>query len=397
MQLRHIGELDLLKEVRRRFSSSSQIEDGGVIVGIGDDAAVIAPRKEKLLVTTDMMNEGVHFDLGYTSPFPLGFKLVSVNVSDIMAMGGRPEYLFLDIALKGDADEGFFRELYDGIAAALDVYGMHLLGGDLTSAFRDAVLSATVLGSAGRVVTRGGASPGDKIYVTSTVGDSACGLEILKRLDAESRKTVTSNKFQVTSKDSKDQDSSLVTRHLLLSKGSSLGTLEWETAEPLIRRHLMPVARESRSIAPYATAMIDVSDGLFMDLCRICDESGTGARVYLDRIPVSGEMRQAAGLMGLDPMHFATTGGEDYELLFTANDRDALSVMRNELKDNPSQPPLTKGGSRGGDASRITHHASRSFTVTCIGEITKEDRVVVDAAGRESVLKAEGYQHFGSP
>ena len=380
MQLRHVGELNLLKEIRKRFSSAPQTEDSGIIIGIGDDAAVIAPRKEKLLVTTDMMNEGVHFDLGFTAPFPLGFKLVSVNVSDIMAMGGRPAYLFLNIALKNDADEDFFWGLYEGISAALDAYKVKLLGGDLSSALHDMVLSATVIGVGDKVITRGGASAGDKIYVTSTVGDSACGLEILKRLTPESRNMVQSSKFKVQS-EGKEK------KLLSLSQGASTVFLDRHIAGPLLRRHLMPVARDSGRVSPYATSMIDVSDGLFIDLCRLCDESKTGARVYLDRIPVSNEMRQAAELLGLDPLYLATSGGEDYELLFTAppdiNISDELSVMSNELKEK--------------DTSRITDYASLPLKVTCIGEITTESRTVVDKTGRESILRSEGYQHFGAP
>ena len=376
MQLRNAGELKLLKVIRERFSFPPQAEGSGVIVGIGDDAAVIAPRKEKLLVTTDMMAEGVHFDLGFTGPFPLGFKLVSSNVSDIMAMGGRPEYLFLDIAMKASEGEDFFRGLYDGIASGMDLYGMKLLGGDLSSARRDMVLAATVMGYGERVVTRGGASPGDRIYVTSVLGDSACGFEVLKRLTPESRRKVTSNEFPVTSKGAKDKNLSL--------DGEVI--LDWKTAGPLIRRHLMPVARDPERIAPHATSMIDVSDGLFIDLCRICDESGTGARVHLDRIPVSDEMRRVAEVLGLDPLRLAVSGGEDYELLFTAPPN---AVIGNQLSVTGDQLKYK-------DSLRITDYGLRSFKITCIGEITAAERVVVDREGRESVLKAEGYQHFGS-
>ncbi|HWR89816.1 MAG TPA: AIR synthase related protein, partial [Dissulfurispiraceae bacterium] len=132
MQLRHRGELDLLKEIRERFKASFPVKESGVITGIGDDAAVIAPPADPVLITTDMMNEGVHFDLAYTAPVHLGFKLVSVNVSDIMAMGGRPRYVVLSLSMRGDLDDRFFREFFDGVAAALDHYGMALVGGDLS-------------------------------------------------------------------------------------------------------------------------------------------------------------------------------------------------------------------------------------------------------------------------
>src|SRR5208337_545297 len=169
MQLRLIGELRLLEEIRRRFNVPAQKGDSGIIIGIGDDAAAFAPpveKIEKVLVTTDLMHEGVHFDLSYTAPFHLGFKLVSVNVSDIMAMGGTPRYLFLALSMKGDTDETFFREFYDGIASASGQYGVALLGGDLSAARNDMVLSATVIGTGTKIVTRSGADPGDRIYVT---------------------------------------------------------------------------------------------------------------------------------------------------------------------------------------------------------------------------------------
>ncbi|MBI3592192.1 MAG: thiamine-phosphate kinase [Nitrospirae bacterium] len=323
-------------------------------MGIGDDAAVIDPRKEKVLITTDMMHEGIHFDLSFTAPFQLGFKLVSVNVSDIMAMGGQPRYLFLNIAVKKDVDEVFFWNLFEGISEAMGIYGVKLLGGDLSSAANDMVLSATVIGGGDKIITRGGASVGDKIYVTSTTGDSACGLEILKRLTPESKKAVA----VLGDKKAKDFPD------LILSVGPDRLTLEWDIAEPLLRRHLMPVARDSSRLVPYAKAMIDVSDGLFIDLSRMCDESNAGARIYLDRIPISDEMRYAAGIIGLDPLSLATSGGEDYELLFTA----PVGLIEEDS----------------------------AVKATCIGEIIEKDRIVVDSTGRESAMKVEGYQHFGS-
>lgn len=147
-------------------------------------------------------------------------------------------------------------------------------------------------------------------------------------------------------------------------------TLDWKVAEPLLRRHLMPVARDSGAYAERATSMIDISDGLFIDLCRICDESKVGARVYLEKIPLSDEMKYAAEIMGLDPLRLASSGGEDYELLFTA-------------PPTPHIPPLEWG--------------TGGVKVTCIGEITGRRRVVVDSRGKESVLKPEGYRHFGIP
>ena len=365
MKLRQIGELKLLQEVRKKFSST----DSSIIVGIGDDAAVIAPQKEKILVTTDMMNEGIHFDLSFTSPFHLGFKLVSVNVSDIFAMGGRPKHLFLDIAMKKDEDENTFWKMYEGIFSAMNIYGVSLVGGDLCAAENDMVLSATIIGAGDKTITRSGASPGDKIYVTGTVGDSACGLEILKRLTDESKEIIKNLEYwSIGVLKSKDIIEKLYFHHSITPSPYS-NTINWNIAEPLIRRHLMPVARDSAEIANYATSMIDISDGLFIDLCRICDESNVGARVYLNKIPMSDEMKKTAEIMKLDPIHLATSGGEDYELLFTA-------------------PPEIK--------FEIRNSKFEILKTTCIGEIIEKDRIVVDKSGKESALKTEGYQHFGT-
>ena len=374
MRLREIGELKLLKAIRKRFSSGQQAIGSGIILGIGDDAAVLAPHNKKILVTTDMMNEGVHFDLGFTAPFHLGFKLVSVNVSDIMAMGGKPEYLFLNISMKKDADEDFFNRLYDGISSAMDVYGIRLAGGDLSSAINDMVLSATVIGYGNKIVTRSGAKVGDKIYLTGTPGESACGLEILKRATTNSRKWIRNSEFRIQNPVGKYRSNIKITHN------SKIITLDFEAVKPLLARHLMPVARDYKQLSINATSMIDVSDGLFIDLNRICDESNVGARVYLDRIPLSDEMKYASERMDLGPLSLATSGGEDYELLFTTA-AEAVSSQRSAVSDKKR-----KGLTR----------QSSPVEVTCIGEITKKKRVVVDMSGRESVMKVEGYQHFGS-
>lgn len=362
MRLFQKGELGLLSEVRKRFSLDKN--EPGVIIGIGDDAAVIAPYEKKTIVTTDMMNEGVHFDLGYTSPYHLGFKLVSVNVSDIMAMGGAPKYLFLDLAFTRDADEDFFNGVYDGIAEAMSIYGVKLLGGDLCSSRNDTVLSATLIGEGDRVITRGGAAPGDRIYLTASTGDSACGLEILRRLDDAGKGAIKKILCSEGDISGIDEERGLEKSGIMLDGGKV--NLKWNIAEPLLRRHLMPVARDSRDFLPYASSMLDVSDGLFIDLCRICDESGTGALVYLDRIPLSGELDEASAALGSDPLHFAVSGGEDYEMLFTA-------------KHFPME----------------LYNENHDIGISCIGEITSGERSVIDDRGRRTPLKSEGYQHFG--
>ncbi len=326
MRLSDVGELALLGSLQKRFGGE---RTPGVLAGIGDDCAVVRPAGKNLLLTTDMMVEGVHFDMRWTTPFQLGFKLVSVNVSDVYAMGGRPQFLLLNLSAGGDIEVGIFNRLFDGIEKAVRQYGVSLIGGDISSSGR-IVLSATVTGYASTFIRRSGARVGDRIYVTGFLGDSACGLQLLKRLkrpvEMERRKKIDCG-------------------------------LPWKVAMPLLRRHLMPVAVNPERFAGKATSMIDVSDGLLIDLSRICGESGVGARLYAERLPVSKQLARAAGHMNVDARALVLGGGEDYELLFTA--------PRN-----------------------------RKVDAFCIGEITESGLTVVDERGKAERVAVKGYEHF---
>lgn len=331
MKLSHIGELALLEYIRNRFISRSK----DVVTGIGDDAAVLKLGRKHLLVTTDMMVESVHFDLCFTTPYQLGFKIVSVNVSDIYAMGGTPAYLLLNMAMRKNTDMSFIDSFFDGIQDALRLYAAKLIGGDISAAQREMCLCATCIGYGERVVNRSGAKVGDTIYITGTPGDSACGLALLKKMKKSSPP------------------------HPPLVKGGSTGgvKLSRKFIEPLINRHLMPVARNPKNFVGYATSMIDVSDGLLIDLSRLCDESKMGARIFLGRIPLSSQLRKAATEIGIDPFQLALSGGEDYDLLFTASKNKRIHAF-------------------------------------AIGEITQSERVIVDLSGEEKPFSAGGYQHF---
>lgn len=346
MQLSDIGELSLLKIIRRRFGKKSK----GIIVGIGDDAAVIKPQGKNTLITTDMMVEGIHFDISLITPYQLGFKLVSVNVSDIYAMGGTPQYLLLDLSMNKNTEESFVASFFDGLRDSMRIYDVSLIGGDISSSKKDMVVSASLIGCAEKPVKRSGARPGDKIYVTGNLGDSACGLEVLKKADS----------CQLSAAGKK----LIAESYPLTAKFKNTG-ITWDTIAPLLKRHLMPVARNPKDFVNHATAMIDLSDGLFIDLSRLCDESRVGARIHMKHIPVSGHLKKASAALKADPVKLATSGGEDYELLFTAP---------------PDYRPRAM---------------SRKLKITCIGEVTKKGRVAVDKDGKESAFKAEGYQHYG--
>ena len=266
MKLSEIGELSLLKTIRRRFTVKSK----DVIVGIGDDTAVIKPSGNNLLATTDMMVEGIHFDLNLITPYQLGFKLVSVNVSDIYAMGGRPQYLLLDIALNKNTEQSFVNRLFDGIRCAMKLYGVSLIGGDISSSRKDIVIAATLIGDVKKHIKRSGSKPGDRIYVTGNLGDSACGLEVLKRL----KQADGCQSPQATRRES----CQLSARNKLLYFQNSdyHGTQSSHCSEGIscLRQEIQ------KEFAEYATAMIDLSDGLFIDLSRLCDESRSPAQRY---------------------------------------------------------------------------------------------------------------------
>ncbi len=353
MRLSEIGELSLVKTIRKKFSQKSK----NILIGIGDDAAAIRCHGKYLLAATDMMVESVHFDLNFTSPFQLGFKLISVNASDIYAMGGTPQYALLDIAMNKNTEESFIKKFFDGIGAAAKLYGISLIGGDISSSKSGITVAASLIGYALKPVKRSGARPGDKIYVTGYLGDAACGLEILKRIR---RPVPLGNNSERTT-----VRAGLPRPYKLLQLG-----LTWNMVRPLLKRHLMPLARNPKSLARHATAMIDISDGLFIDLLRLCDESKVGARIYVERIPVSPHMKKVSSALGLNSFNLATSGGEDYELLFTA----------------PEASPIPALLRRGAGAVKIT----------CIGEIAKRSRVVVDSDGEEQKLRACGYEHFTS-
>jgi thiamine-monophosphate kinase len=363
MKLSQIGELPLLEQIQKRFGKYSS----RILVGIGDDAALIKASSENLLVTTDMMVEGIHFNLSFATPYQLGFKLVSVNVSDIFAMGGKPKFLLLDMAMNKSTDKTVFDSFFDGVHQAMNLYGLSLVGGDISASQGGISVSATVIGYAKKHIKRSGAKIGERIYVTGNLGDSACGLALLKKIkrpisleDSEelrakgkvSRDVV--KKQRVKSKWHENFCSPLYAPRSMLAKDK----VSWSDVEPLLRRHLMPVARNPREFVGNATSMIDISDGLLIDLSRICDESKVGARIYAENIPLSSQLRKVASCLYISPMKLALSGGEDYELLFTAPDNKKIKAK-------------------------------------CIGEIVKSERVIVDISGKEKQFSAEGYQHFG--
>jgi len=273
------GEFAFIRRVTGAAGS-----DPALVQGVGDDCAVIdCGGSGYLLVTVDMMVENTHFSLDWYSPFQLGAKLMEVNVSDIVSMGGTPRWAFISLALKPDTPVEFMDEFYRGLYESAVRHGVTLAGGDTTRG-RDMVLNLALAGDVARerVRLRSGARPGELICVTGTLGKSEAGLR-------------------------------------LLMAGRRGGYLSGYL-EPRCR-----LESEGRAIAAHAGAMIDVSDGLASEVGHICERSGTGARIDRDAIPLSPETRAAAREAGGDPYDYALYGGEDFELVFT------LAPERREL------------------------------------------------------------------
>lgn len=282
MKLSELGEIGFLKKIEAFLPLS----DKSVLISIGDDAAAVKVSKGKtLLATTDLLTDGIHFDLRYISFFQLGAKALLVNISDIAAMAGIPRYALIAIAVPDNIKVEELNEIYRGIKKTASAYKVSIIGGDTSGSKKGLMISITLLGEAkqGNIVKRDGAKPGDKIFVTGTLGDSSAGLELLK-------------------------------------KGKRKGFL--------INRHIRPTPRlkEAYVIAQnmLATSMIDISDSLSTDLNHICEQSRVGAVIYEDRIPLSKELKKAK--LKNKPLEYALSGGEDYELLFTVKRKNVKNI-----------------------------------------------------------------------
>jgi thiamine-monophosphate kinase len=289
MPPRRGNEFRLIQRFRQQTSRIPPGLRSSVLLGIGDDAAVLKPHPHQVLVaTTDVSVEDVHFRLSYMTYRQVGHRAVVANMSDLAAMGARPRYALIVLGLGPQATTPDVNALYAGITAACVRAGAVVIGGDI-SASRKLFVSITLLGEAKphEILKRSGARVGDILYVTGTLGDSRAGLEILQGRPPGDRRTGRSSLHRTY----------------------------------LTRRHISPTARlaEGRTLAMtrLASSAIDVSDGLAGDLRHICEESMTGAIVDLRRLPLSDSLRAYAHAWCQDPMGYALAGGEDYELLFT--------------------------------------------------------------------------------
>ena len=273
---------------------------------MGDDAAVIDNFGKQTVITTDMLVEGVHFDLMYMPLKHLGYKSVVVNLSDVYAMNATPTHITLSLAISNRFSVEALDEFYEGVYAACEKYNVDLVGGDTTSSLKGLVISVTAIGEviADRFVTRKGAGKGDLICVSGDLGAAYLGLQLLER---EKRIYLESPGVQPD----------------LGDKAYIVGRI----LKPEARGNIVDWLRDNE-ITP--TAMIDVSDGLSSEVMHICRQSSLGAVIHEDKIPMHTEMREMAYEFKLDPTTCALNGGEDYELLFTIKQEDYDKITQSE-------------------------------------------------------------------
>lgn len=288
------GEFGLIHHLTKNI----EIQQASTILGVGDDAAVIDHFGKQTVVTTDLLIEGIHFDLSYTPLKHLGYKSIIVNLSDICAMNATPTQVTLSIGVSNRLSVEALEEFYEGVYAACEKYGVDLVGGDTASSQKGFIISVTALGeiNADKVVRRSTAKPGDLICCSGDLGGAYLGLLFLER-----------------------------EKKIYLENPRIQPDLEGESY--VIGRLLKPEARkdivewlEKANIQP--TSMMDISDGLSSEVLHICADSGVGCVLYEDKLPISEETRNAAFKFQIDPTACALSGGEDYELLFTIRQED---------------------------------------------------------------------------
>ena len=332
--LSELGEFGLIKHITQHFD----IQNKSTIKGVGDDAAVLEIKDKNILVATDLLIEGVHFDLGYMPLKHLGYKAVVVNVSDICAMNGVATQITVSIAVSNRFPLEAIEELYAGIHLACKTYGVDLVGGDTTSSIKGLLISITAIGEVKNedVVYRNTAKPNDLLVVTGDLGAAYLGLQVLER-----EKRV----FEVNPNSQPD-----LTNYTYL-----------------IEKQLKPEARKDMvelfaALDVKPTAMIDISDGLSSEILHICTQSKVGCNLYEEKIPLDPQVISTCEEFDLNSTTIALSGGEEYELLFTISQEDYPKI-----KGNPH--------------------------LTVIGHITEENEGInlVTRAGQQIKLTAQGW------
>ena len=299
--LAELGEFGVIQHLTSAF----EIKNSDTIKAVGDDAAVINFDSKKAIITTDMLVEGVHFDLSYVPLKHLGYKAIVCNLSDIYAMNGEAKQVTVSIAVSSRFTVEALEELYTGIYLACEKYNIDLIGGDTTSSNLGLVISVTAIGEAPleKIVYRNGAKEGDLLVVSGDLGAAYIGLQILER----------EKKIFLESPDVQP---------------------DLEGNDYMIERQLKPEARKDivsllNKLEVQPTAMIDISDGLASEILHICSQSKVGVKLYEEKIPIDPQTFNRAVELSIDPSVCALSGGEDYELLFTINQSDFEKIKGN--------------------------------------------------------------------
>ncbi|MFD0761702.1 thiamine-phosphate kinase [Lutibacter aestuarii] len=299
--LSELGEFGLIKHLTQNF----KVQQATTVKGVGDDAAVVEVKDKQVLVTTDLLVEGVHFDLSYMPLKHLGYKAVMVNLSDVYAMNGNASQITVSIAVSNRFPLEAIEELYEGIYLACKTYNVDLVGGDTTSSTKGLLISITAIGEAKEenIVYRNTAKPNDLLVVTGDLGAAYLGLQVLER-----EKQV----FEVNPNSQPDLTdySYLVERQL----------------KPEARKDIVKLLHDLK-VKP--TSMIDISDGLSSEILHICDQSKVGCNLYEEKIPLDPQVISTCEEFDLNSTTIALSGGEDYELLFTISQDDFSKIKGN--------------------------------------------------------------------
>lgn len=339
-EISEVGEFGLIDLLTKDFPLRNESSRKGV----GDDAAVLSYGDKEVLVTTDLLLEGIHFDLRYVPLKHLGYKAAIVNFSDIYAMMGTPKQIVVSLGVSSRFTVDHIEELYSGIRLACDLYGVDLVGGDTSASVTGLVISVTCIGEGKKdeIVYREGAKPTDLICVSGDLGAAYMGLQLLERENRVAAERKTQEPFQP----------------------------DFAGKEYILERQLKPEARKDivqmlKDKGIHPTSMMDVSDGLSSELLHICKASGVGCRVYEDRIPIDYQTACMAEEFNMNMVTAAMNGGEDYELLFTV-----------PLTDNEKVEELEG--------------------VKVIGYVTDKDlgAAMITRDGQEMPIRAQGWNAF---
>lgn len=336
-ELSSLGEFGLIDHITKHIELTQE----STIKGVGDDAAILNFNNEQIVVTTDMLLEGIHFDLAYVPLKHLGYKAITVNLSDVFAMNAKPTQVLVSIGVSNRFSLEAIEEIYQGMNIACKRYGVDLVGGDTSASKQGLVISVTAIGkqSAEKIVKRTGASINDLVCVTGDLGAAYMGLQLLER-----------------------------EKNVYLSNPEIQPDLEGY--DYIVERQLKPEARKDMvdlfsEIKLIPSSMIDVSDGLASEILHLCKSSNLGANIFEEKIPIDPMTYDSARAFNLDPTVCALSGGEDYELLFTIKQSDF-----DKIKNNP-------------DISVIGHMTQAS-----------EGAQLISKSGNQHNITAQGWNAF---